>query len=321
MILRRITVLLAAVALFDLLLITIIKNKPGVLDSFTSIPQKISTLIQENYLILLPNQPSPKEALESDTPLPKKVKDSFASVVSITSQMKFNSQFTPSSPGKPSSSGGTAFLATNGYFISARHVFFSSIANLRNVGFPFTIDKQGLPLPGTYKDGTPFYSYAFYGTANSNGASLNFPLELVSMGKLDNFQDFAAFKSNNPPPEIKPLEFEENVTLGETLYNAGQVPLTIEVEGTDPNPKKETLFDTLRYSFSGPVVGIITDMPINDLGIKKMYRLRINCEYGFSGGPIFNKDGKVVALTILRVNNFSYAISATDLKLFIKNIK
>lgn len=269
----------------------------------------------------------PKQALQSDAPLPIAVKESFKSAISIT--VKFS---TKSPPGRINimdsmQYGGTAFMIEPGIFISARHIFFTAMVDMRRI-WPFTIDKKGLPF-GEY------YSYEFCGTADINGKPITFPLELIGMGDPYKSQDFAAFKAVDFPPELKPLKFEENMYLANPAYSSGRIP-AYEPRGGDLNPlKKPILMDFVNFVFTGHISAILDDMPnLNANGLKKVYRLSKsingpmpvysgNVEPGFSGGPVFDKNGKVLGMTVILSpgHNFFHAISATDLKIFVKSLK
>lgn len=262
-----------------------------------------------------PNFNFPKKTVESDAALPEKVKDSFKNTIAITSCFILNNpnSLYPFSSNEPIESGGTGFIVDK-VFISARHIFLIPINSLNLRGFPYNLNERGLPE-------SRYYKYSFYGTANIDNKAVYFPLELAGMGKLYTFQDFAAFKPHDLPPTIKSLELEDNAYLDETVYASGRVPVYLLPDELG-QLRKKVLLDFVQYNFQGSIKAILTDMGANtDGGTEKIYRIRGNLEPGFSGGPVFNKEGRVIALTISRTSNFVYAISATDIKKFIVKLK
>lgn len=284
----------------------------------TSKSPRFST--QNPNITYKPDYPLPPNATNSDEPLPQKVQDSFENILGLTVQFKTNRSFLGPS-NQVLTYGGTGFLEKqSGLIVGARHVFLDSIIKFRRTGSKFKLDQKGLPQSQKDPNNIPYYEYYFFGSSTVSDKSFKFPIQLAAMGKLEEFQDYAAFRGSFPT-EIKALELEEKVKKGDTLYNAGQIPLFIDIESMDPSLRKEALFDTLRYSFKGVLSAIITDLPINKFGLKKLYRIRMDSEFGFSGGPVFNTEGKVVGITILRIENFAYAISAEDIRSFLKKIK
>ena len=258
----------------------------------------------------------PKETLISDEPLPEKVKNSFKNTIAITACFGLDNQGTSLNT-EPIESGGTAHMFEQGLFISARHIFLITMVQLNQRGRPFFIDKNGLPR-------SDHYQYTFYGTANIDGQEVNFPLELIAMGDPYHPQDLAVFKAKNPPSQLTPLEFGPPANLSDVVYSSGRVP-SFHPLGDDLNRvQKEVLMDFINFNFKGQVAGIITDLPNNTYaGLKKIYRIRTTIEPGFSGGPVFDKNGKIIGMTasVTPGLSFSYAISAEDQEMFINRLK
>ena len=263
-----------------------------------------------------PNYVFPKNVLISDEPLPEKVKDSFRNTITITACFDLSNQKTFSST-EPMKFGGTASLFEPELFISARHTFLVPIIELNQKGYPFFIDKNGLPH-------SDYYDYTFYGTANIGGQAVTFPLQLIAMGDLYRPQDLAVFMAINPPSQLIPLEFGEPAKLGDIVYSSGRVA-SFDPLDDHLNPlRKWGLSDFINFNFKGQVVGIITDLPNNTYaGLRKIYSIRTALEPGFSGGPVFDKNGKIIGLTV-NISpglNFSHAISAEDQESFIKKLR
>lgn len=261
----------------------------------------------------------PEQSLESDGPIPQEVKNSFKSTIGITVRLISKDSLGLFSFSEPIEYSGSGFMVEKGIFISARHIFFSGMIENQRI-LPFSINNNGLPVSNSYY-------YEFCGLADINGKPFNFPLELIKMGDPYKLQDFAAFKGYNVPPELKPLEFEKNVNLGDTAYSSGRIPV-FKPYGTDIGPiKKSGPMDFISYTFTGSISAIIPNWPNNkDRQLEKLYRIiRIhnNPEPGYSGGPVFDKNGRVIGMTITLSQgmNFSHAISAEDLSLFMRKIR
>lgn len=295
-----------------------------------NIGAKIANSFQTNNS-LCSNPPQyvfPKEALESDTPLPQEVRDSFKSTVGITVQFIVGYSNIPFMS-ESLTFGGSGFVAEE-FYVSARHIFFTAMLELSEgrSSLPFTIDKNGLPQSN-------YYHTCFYGTADVNGKPVTFPLELVAMGDPYLDHDFAVFKAIGGPP-LKSLVFEEEAELGDITYSSGRLPSFLPLNSNLNPIRKATLMDFFNYIFTGYISAILTDMPNNkESDIKKMYRIGRsinttafgyfgnNVEPGYSGGPVLAKNGRVIGMTVLLTHgyNFSHAISAKDLKLFIQKVK
>lgn len=262
-----------------------------------------------------PNYIFPKKAQISDELLPDKVKDSFKNTIAITVCFRLNNQRI-SFPMEPIETGGTGFMFQSGLFISARHIFLATITYLNKRGYPFFIDKNGLPK-------SDYYQYIFYGTASIDGQPVNFPLELIAMGNLHRHRDLAVFRAGNPPSQLTPLEFGPPANLGNIVYSGGRVPLFKQPDDINPT-QKQVLLDFVNFNFKGLVTEILTELPENTYSdLKKIYRLRTQLEPGFSGGPVFDTNGKVIGMTVSSSPglSFGYAISAEDQEIFIKELK
>lgn len=263
-----------------------------------------------------PNYTFPKEVLISESPLPDKVKNSFQNTINITACFILNNRSFFSSS-EQIEFGGTASMFEPGLFISARHIFLTTIIELQQMGRSVTIDKNGLPISDNYR-------YTFYGTANIKGQAVTFPLELIAMGDPYRPLDLAVFRATDPPIQLTSLKFAESARLGDIVYSSGRIP-SFNPNNNDMNPiRKRVLSDFISFNFKGQISGIVTDLPNNAYaGFKKIYSIRTGLEPGFSGGPVFNEGGEIVGLTVSITPglNFSHAISSEDQILFIKKIR
>lgn len=288
------------------------------LHQITNIGTKLATPYQINQIkdCAPPNYIFPQEALISSEPLPEKVRDSFQNTINITACFILDNQNQVLSS-EPMEFGGTAYMFEPGLFISARHIFLVAVAELDKIGHHFIIDKNGLPQIDRYR-------YIFYGTANINGLAVTFPLELIAMGDPYRPRDLAVFRATNLPSQLRYLEFGKPASLGDTVYSSGRVPSFNYFDSNLKPTRKQELLDFINFNFRGHINGIITDLPTNiSAGFKKIYSIRTELEPGFSGGPVFDINGKVIGLTVSVSPglNFSYAISGEDQKLFIKELK
>src|SRR3989338_8830359 len=218
---------------------------------------------------------------------PEKVKESLKSVVGITMDMYFKNNGLPMFLGHATKATGTGYMFKPGLFISARHILIA--------GFERMFERMRIQLPTFNKYGIPSSNtldYLITGTTNINEKAQDFKLNIIGAGAPDKFEDFIILQSDNFPPELKSIEYDDKfLNVDEIVYNAGYVHYFI------------------KY------------LPINKLGVSVLYRIEIKLEQGFSGGPILNSEGKVVAITILRTDNFLYAIPIKDINLFIEKLK
>lgn len=314
---RPLVLFLSVLALLTSFFILMFKNSVE-LNRLADLGAKIAIFHKSNKQgrCVAPDYVFPKEALISDKQLPEKVRDSFRNTITITACFSLNGQMIFSSV-QPMESSGTASMFEPGFFISARHIFLVAMVQLNQRGRPFLIDKDGLPRSNHYQ-------YTFYGTANIDGRAVNFPLELVAMGDPYRPKDLAVFRATNPPSQLTPLEFGPPASLGDVVYSSGRVP-SFHPLGDDLNPiQKEVLMDFINFNFKGQVIGILNNMPNNTYaGFKKVYSIRTTIEPGFSGGPVFDKNGRIIGMTVIISPGlgFSYAISAEDQELFIKDLR
>lgn len=262
-----------------------------------------------------PDYSFPDKSIGSSETLPGKVQNSFKSVIGITSRFIFdpNISYPFSPPNEPLDSGGTGFMIEPGLFITARHIFLAAMYDFRFRGAKFNIGINGLPTSSDY-------TYNFFATTESNNQKVTFPMELRGMGDITLFKDIAALKAEDFPKSLKPLELAEEARLNETVYMAGKIPIFVPPDNMG-TLRNKILMDFLNYTFQGKIKAILTNMPANKAGTAKIYRIEGSLELGFSGGPIFNSEGKVVAITMSKSANFIYAVSATDIKNFITELK
>ncbi|MDP3793074.1 MAG: S1C family serine protease [bacterium] len=255
----------------------------------------------------------PPSSQASMVDYPEKVKESLKNIVGITVEIDFKTNDNHRVLGQSTKATGTGFMFQPGIFISARHILMSGIDRLTSVGYQATFDQHGVPLSN-------FFSYSVIGTSDVNEQTRDFDLNLVGMGATDKFEDYMVLQSSNYPLELKPIEHDDKpLNIDDIVYNAGYVHLFLLLGNSQI--ESPILFDIIRKSFPGRVDAITKNLPINQRGVSVLYRIETKLEQGFSGGPILNSEGKVVAITILRNDNFLYAIPIQDIKLFIEKLK
>ncbi len=80
-----------------------------------------------------------------------------------------------------------------------------------------------------------------------------------------------------------------------------------------------------RYVFKSEIVSINDIHESVGRGMNKRYTLRGHAEPGYSGGPVFNRNGELIGITVMSSDgyNFTIALSAKDVKDFLdrNNIK
>lgn len=219
---------------------------------------------------------------------------------------------------------GTGEVALPGVIVTNRHVLLGGINQLITYGYGYELDKDGFPQGIGY-------SYKFYGLIRNEFGVYEFPLALKEMEKLDSERDIMALEidintrivagsgdnmtdqygSSIPNPYkmlIQPLKFTENIAIADPVYVSGFTG--------------DGFIDTIDFTFCNQLSALIEDMPINKAGVKRYYRVYGEAEYGFSGGPAFNKDGEVIGIsTKFGGDNFLDVLSSKDIKEFLKDYK
>lgn len=244
---------------------------------------------------------------------PEKVKESLKNVIGITADIYPKNNNLTTIFGYGQKTAGTGLMFEPGIFISARHILMSGINSFGRLAGTLLFDRHGIPSSSNL-------NYSIIGTTDVGRKTRDIKLNLVGMGTVYKFEDYMVLRSYNYPPELKPIERDEKMLdIDKVIYNAGYVH-TFEYLETDPS-YSPVLFDIIRTSYTGSVDAIIKDLPVNKLGVSFLYRIKIKFEQGFSGGPILNSEGKLVAITVWGSYNYLYAIPIKDIRLFIEKLK
>ncbi len=179
------------------------------------------------------------------------------------------------------------------------------------------------------------FIYVFVGTIITPTQWLDFPLYPVILGEDGTMEDVMILKPDmltmeraknnselfvqNPLRMLMITSQFADAKLGEKVFVSGFSPISGEYLDKDEKiiPVQT---DLINYTFSSEVGALIYDMPINQAGIKKLYRLITTAEPGFSGGKVVNSKGQIIGMTIASSlsKNFTYALSSVDLKNFLK---
>ncbi|MDO8731674.1 MAG: S1C family serine protease [Actinomycetota bacterium] len=182
------------------------------------------------------------------------------------------------------------------------------------------------------------FEYMFIGTIITDIEWIRFPLSLAAIGEKGTFKDMMALRADSQTMErarvagdafspnpysllMKTSKFAD-ADIGEKVYISGFAPGTGEY--FDKNNKSIPFYvDLINHTFPAEVEVSLPEMPGNKTGVKIIYRLRNGGEPGFSGGKVINSQGEVIGMTIASSasRNFIYAISAKDIKDFLKDNK
>lgn len=236
--------------------------------------------------------------------------------------------------GKPKeaffTSKGTGFSIRPGFIISARHVLWEAEAEVER-----RIWESGNRVS---------YETSFSGwIMQSNGPPVQFPLYPVAVGEDRTLKDFILFrvgpdvldlaskdsKMGLLPGEDNPYhilwtkaEFAE-AEIGEKVFVTGLsiIPLSMKVKDNDQWQIISLPLDFRNFIHSCTVLYSIENMPVNSKGLKKVYvskgRFGTVSEPGYSGGPVFNKDGRIIGMAWGIDDGFAYTISSADINSFL----
>ena len=223
----------------------------------------------------------------------------------------------------PFSSTGTGFIpkqAPNN-IVSAAHMLREPILFAKSKGYDYKLDKNNLP------EGID-YSYRIRGVILNADGWFIFPLSLRAIERFDSERDIMALSIDvntislafnlsilhegniidNPYRLLlQPLELAENVKAGDEVYTSGY--------------SVNFYYDVIDFTFKSEITALNSNMPVNQHGVRLLIRILGHAEPGFSGGPTFNKEGKVIGLTVSMSlgYNFTTVISAKDIKKFLKD--
>lgn len=183
------------------------------------------------------------------------------------------------------------------------------------------------------------YDYVFMGTIVTDSARINFPLFLIAKGEAGTFKDLMVLKTDvetlvkartdsdivRPNPYsllLRTSEFADAKVDGKKVYISGFAPTVSEYFNKNNQPTS-VYVDLINFTFTAEITAPVIDMPINKLGIRKLFRLIDSAESGFSGGKVMNDNGQVIGMTIAAsvARNFVYAISSKDIDQFLKDNK
>ena len=278
------------------------------------------------------------DVLISDEPLPLKVYESQKYKIVIITRLKTKNIF-----GVIHESGGfgTGKIIRPGVILSARHVINQEIREDVKRGRPFSIESNGLLT-------SPNTSLEVSGILINEDSQVFFPLKPLKAGQVDTLMDLVALEipndiiklakkgwlnekiTGNPfKPLLHTTEFSPDALVGDTVWVSGiRMTQFSELKYNNLNKNKlearEGFLTNIYYNFKGVITKRIENTEFNnEWGVKLIYEIRVNSEFGFSGGDVLDDQGRMVGTTILTTekNNFIWAISSKDSKLFLKNIR
>ena len=263
--------------------------------------------IQNFYNNAIGQNQLPKITTENNPKIPPKV------IEASKKKLRIGVEFFDSSSLKnlmlSRTNGGTGFCISdsNGdkIFLMAKHIIFDGV--MRTEPLPdstVNVSPSGVIFFGTYT----YKVYAFYNNRVYN-------LSQIGIGKANTEQDFLAFRIIGEDKEIPTFRFQQNSTLGEEVYMDG-FSLIKSMRN------REIIIDIIDTPFEGKLNAVIENIPFNKSRLEKLYRITGKAEPGFSGGPVYNKDGEVMGMTTATSSmlNFVYATSAKDLQQFVSSL-
>ena len=276
---------------------------------FASILVSAKPSIAQQYQVVYPNG---KVAI-SEKPLPPPVYESQKNILVIEGE--FFSQNNPNL----FSVWQTGFMdARSGYIISARHgLVETAMTLLGRYGLDYKIDGQGI-LRGVGYD-YRFYALTPAATSSSTRetATKRYPLSVVAMGPMGTDNDVIVFKSTEKIL-AQGLEMTTKAAVGETVYFSGFTKSSLHFHDPDGETVYVT-FQNLKFNVESIIVSMFENVRASK--VKRTYLLTRSVKGGFSGGPILNKAGKVIAMGIATDEMFSYAISSQDISTVLSSIK
>jgi len=258
----------------------------------------------------------PEKYIEDPT-IPERVREARKSVIGVTVVIKLNQDIPSLTSRRELVSRGSGFFIESDIgpdiVISARHVLIDPILDInRKVGLPFALD-NGIPK-------SEHYSYYLYGTNYTTRPPENFYLQPVSIGTFGEHQDYMALRVYGYDRKIKPLTLRSDVKLGDQVFISGYVPI-FSFYPNSLGGYEKVQSNVISKIFKGKLSKIIDDLPINKVGSIAQYEIEINCEFGYSGGPVLNSEGEVIGMTIEKLSNFVQAVSAKDIIHFAASTK
>src|SRR3989344_6310279 len=253
----------------------------------------------------------------SDEPLPDKVYQAHKNNLMIVINFYAQEENKKEKIGLFASLGNGSFVKP-GIIITARHILTEALKQ-------FELTKSEHSKSGIIAS----YSYEIFGVIISEDPQVvTLPLNLRAYENTGSERDLMALEV---PPEIMRKAFEISVInpndpsrillatakfADAKLANLKSNTNDVYIVGTIYSD-----YDMLHYIFQAQVGAVLENMAANRRGLKKHYRLIGHAEPGYSGGPVLNKDGELIGITILSTDgrNFIYAVSSKDVKDFLKD--
>ena len=265
-----------------------------------------SSIFAQQYETIYPNGLT----LIARKPLPQKVYLAQQNIVEIEGRF-----FTNEKPHREITGGqGSGFIEKkSGYVISARHNIIEAMVEIWSEhDLPYYIDEKGIPV-------SKKYHYKFYAIVYTATSKVEYPLEVVGIGPLGTHADVMAFRPLKQIP-VNGLELFDNPRVGDEVYASGFTGYTTHYH-QENGWKVVVNAGSTKFNFENIVAAVLEDKKITSFGVKRIYKLFGGIEFGFSGGPVLDRHGQVIAVTIEESKNFLYAISSQDVRALIKSIK
>lgn len=209
----------------------------------------------------------------------------------------------------------SGFMLRPGIVVGARHEIIDKLYELRRIGIPLFFNKDSLPESTTYQ-------YAFTGIAdNKDGVPVVFQLTLLAIAPVGTHRDYMVLQAKNYPDSVKPLSIGKELQRNDLIYNGGYLPLDSQYPSSVLGRYEAATSDILKCNYKGRVTKVIKNMPINFVGAKTFYETNLEVESGYSGGPILNSDGEVVAMTLETIRALSFGVSVREIDDYVKELE
>lgn len=172
-------------------------------------------------------------------------------------------------------------------------------------------------------NGTPI-DYQIYGIISLRHSSITIPLTLAATTNPGSPKDLMALLVNDYSQRL-----QQSLLAPDPAESINPLaPFFKNAMVTDDVEIGQTVFLTGFTEFGLPYVfeAFVAANPVNAentrlKGMKKPYVLRGSADHGFSGGPVLDREGRVIGISKMKSDNFLVLVSKKDIEEFLKASK